>query len=165
MVKSHKFGLRSIAILEASKGVAIVALCVFLLSLLNQDLSSVVDRVTEALRLNPDSRVADWLYRLAERTTGHGIWTAASVMLAYSTVRFVEAYGLWNARHWAEWFAVISGALYVPFEVYALVSHPEWKRLALLIGNLLLVFYLTSILLENRRERMRQSASAYERGP
>ena len=159
MVKSHKYGLRTIAVFEASKGLAVIALCVFLLSLLHQDLSSVVDRVTEAFRLNPDSRFAEWLYELAERTTGRGIWTAASVMLAYSTVRFVEAYGLWNARHWAEWFAVISGAVYIPFEIYALFSHAGWTRLALLIGNVILVLYVASILLENRRERLQAQAA------
>ncbi len=162
---SHKFGLRTIAVFEASKGVAVIALCVLLLSLLHRDLSSVVDRVTEVLRLNPDSRAAEWLYDLAERTTGRGIWTAASVMLAYSTIRFVEAYGLWNERHWAEWFAVISGAIFVPFELYALVAHPEWKRVALLIGNVILVLYIGSILLENRRERRKRAASVHERGP
>ena len=49
---------------------------------------------------------------------------------------------------------MISGAIYVPFEVYALVSHPGWKPLALLIGNLIVVFYVTSILVENRRARL-----------
>ena len=157
MGKSHKYGLRTIAVFEASKGLAVVAICAFLLTLLHQDLSSVVDRVTDLLRLNPDSRFAEWLYELADRTTGRGIWTAVTVMLVYSTLRFVEAYGLWNERHWAEWFAVISGALYVPFEVYALVSHAGWLRLALLIGNVILVLYVASILAENRRERLEQA--------
>ena len=162
---SHKYGLRTIAVFEAGKGLAVIAICGFLLTLLHQDLSSVVDRVTDLLRLNPDSRFAEWLYELADRTTGRGIWTAASVMLAYSTLRFVEAYGLWNQRHWAEWLAVISGALYVPFEVYALVSHAGLLRLALLIGNVILVLYVASILVENRRERMKQhAASAYKPG-
>ncbi len=164
MVKrhSHKYGLRTIAVFEASKGLAVIGLCALLLSLLHQDLNSVVDRVTEVLRLNPESRFADWLYDLAGRTTGRGIWTAASVMLTYSTIRFVEAYGLWNQRHWAEWVAVISGALFVPFEVYALIAHPEWKMLALLVGNVMLVAYVTSILVENRRERMRRGAPSSE---
>ena len=160
---SHKYGLRTVALFEASKGLAVVALCIFVLSLLHQDLSSVVDRVTGVLRLNPDSRFVDWLYDVAERTTGRGIWIAASVMLAYSTLRFVEAYGLWNERHWAEWLAVISGALYVPFEVYAVLEHPGWKRVALLIGNIILLFYIASILLENRRERLRIQAACADK--
>jgi uncharacterized membrane protein (DUF2068 family) len=155
---SHKFGLRTVAVLEATKGLAVIALCVVLLSLLHKDLDTVVDHVTEWLRLNPDSRVADWFYDLADRTTGRGIWTAAAVGLLYSMCRFVEAFGLWNERHWAEWFAVISGAVYLPFELYAMISHPEWIRFALLGANLFVVLYIVSILVENRRERLEEVA-------
>jgi uncharacterized membrane protein (DUF2068 family) len=150
---SHKYGLRTVGVFEALKGAAIIALCMVLLSLLHKDLNTVVDHLTRLLRLNPDSRVADWFYDLADRTTGRGIWTAVSVGLAYSLCRFVEGYGLWNERRWAEWFAVISGAIYVPFELFALIDHPHWIRLAILIGNILVVLYILRILIENRRER------------
>ena len=154
MVKySHKFGLRTVAVVETLKGVAVVALCFVLLSLLHKDLDTVVDHLTGWLRLNPDSRVADWFYEVADRTTGRGIWTAVTVGLAYATCRFVEGYGLWHERHWAEWFAVISGAVYVPFEVFALIAHPHWIRLGILVGNILVVLYILRILIENRRER------------
>jgi uncharacterized membrane protein (DUF2068 family) len=150
---SHKYGLRTVAVVEAVKGAAVIALCVVLLSLLHKDLDSVVDHLTDWLRLNPDSRVADWFYDLADRTTGRGIWTAVSVGLGYSACRFVEAYGLWNEFHWAEWFAVISGAIYVPFELVAVIKHPHWIEFVVLNGNLLVVFYILWILIENRRER------------
>jgi uncharacterized membrane protein (DUF2068 family) len=123
-----------------------------LLSLLHKDLDVVVDHVTEWLRLNPDSRVADWFYELADRTTGRGIWTAATVGLAYSACRFVEGYGLWNQRQWAEWFAVISGAIYLPVELFALIAHPHWIRLVVLVTNILVVLYILRILIENRRD-------------
>jgi uncharacterized membrane protein (DUF2068 family) len=150
---SHKYGLRTVAVLEAAKGAAVIALCVVLMSLLHKDLDIVVDHLTAWLRVNPDSRVADWFYELADRTTGRGIWTAVSVGVAYSACRFVEAYGLWNERYWAEWFAVISGAIYLPFELFALISHPHWTKLAVLAGNILVVLYILRILIENRRER------------
>ena len=150
---SHKYGLRTVAVIEALKGAAVVALCAVLLSLLHQDLNTIVDRLTELLRLNPDSRIADWFYELADRTTGRGIWTAVSVGLAYSLCRFVEGYGLWNERRWAEWFAVISGAIYVPFELFAVIAHPQWIRFSVLFGNILVVLYILRILLENRRGR------------
>ena len=69
--------------------------------------------------------------------------------------RFVEAYGLWHQRQWAEWLAVISGAVYVPFELFALVAHPQWIRLGVLVGNTVVVLYILRILIENRRERGR----------
>lgn len=150
---NHKCGLRTVAAVEAIKGIAVVVLCILLISLLHRNLDSVVDQLTNWLRLNPDSRVADWFYDLADRTTGRGIWTAVSVGFLYSAGRFVEAYGLWNQRQWAEWFAVISGAVYVPLEVLALITHPQWTRVVVLLGNILVVLYILRILLENRRER------------
>jgi uncharacterized membrane protein (DUF2068 family) len=157
---SYKYGLRTVAVLEALKGAAVIALCVVLLSLLHKDLNTVVDHLTQWLRLNPDSRVADWFYDLADRTTGRGIWAAATVGLAYSACRFVEAYGLWHERHWAEWFAVISGALFVPVELFAAIAHPHWARLLVLVGNTLVVLFVLRILLDNRRERREVEAKA-----
>jgi uncharacterized membrane protein (DUF2068 family) len=157
---SYKYGLRTVAVLEALKGAAVIALCVVLLSLLHKDLNTVVDHLTQGLRLNPDSRVADWFYDLADRTTGRGIWVAATVGLAYSACRFVEAYGLWHERPWAEWFAVISGALFVPAELFAVIAHPHWARLLVLVGNTLVVLFVLRILLENRRERRELEAKA-----
>jgi uncharacterized membrane protein (DUF2068 family) len=149
----HKVGLRAVALVEALKGAAVIALCGVLLSLLHRDLTVVADHLTSWLRLNPDSRVADWFYELADRTTGRGLWTAVSAGTAYSACRFVEAYGLWNQRPWAEWFAVISGAVYVPFELFALIAHPHWTRLVVLVGNIVVVLYILRILIENQRVR------------
>jgi uncharacterized membrane protein (DUF2068 family) len=157
----HKFGLRTVAVVEAVKGAAVIALCIILLSLLHADLDSVVDHLTDFLRLNPDSRVADWFYDLADRTTGRGIWTAVSVGVVYASGRFVEAYGLWHELQWAEWFAVISGAVYVPFELFAAIEHPQWFRFLLLNGNLIVVLYIVWILIENRREREDEMAASY----
>lgn len=150
---SHKYGLRTVAVLETLKGVAVVALCFVLLSLLHKDLDTVVDHLTEWLRLNPDSRVADWFYELANRTTARAIWTAVAGGLAYATCRFVEGYGLWHERHWAEWFAFISGVIWVPLEVIKLIEHPHWVRLGVLAVNVLVALYILRILIENRRER------------
>lgn len=138
---------------EAVKGLAVVALCLVLISLLHKDLDSVVDRFTEILRINPDSRVADWFYELADRTTGRGIWTAVSVGFVYATGRFVEGYGLWKERHWAEWFSFLTGAIYLPFEVYAVINRPHWTRFAVLLGSVIVVLYMLKVLLDNRRER------------
>lgn len=62
--------------------------------------------------------------------------------LTYSTLRFVEAYGLWKARAWAEWIALISAVLYVPFEVHELIRRLSLFHISLLIVNLAIVAYM-----------------------
>ena len=42
--------------------------------------------------------------------------------LTYSAIRFTEAYGLWRERRWAEWLSAVSGAIYLPFEIYELAG-------------------------------------------
>ena len=69
------------------------------------------------LHVNPDRHHSAQVFlNLADNITDRKLWAMAGGAAAYSIVRFVEAYGLWRARAWAEWFALISGALYVPFE-------------------------------------------------
>jgi len=68
-------------------------------------------------------------------------------------VRFVEAYGLWRARAWAEWFAMISGAVYVPFEVFDLIHKTTVIRGGILLINLLVVGYMVYLRLYARPEK------------
>jgi uncharacterized membrane protein (DUF2068 family) len=63
----------------------------------------------------------------------------------YATVRFIEAYGLWRLRAWAEWFAIVSGSIYVPIEIYEVIQHATWLRIAVLIVNLAIVAYLVYV--------------------
>ncbi len=50
--------------------------------------------------------------------------------MVYSGARSVEAYGLWFERRWAEWFALISGAIYLPVEIYELRRHVTEIKIA-----------------------------------
>jgi uncharacterized membrane protein (DUF2068 family) len=70
------------------------------------------------------------------------VWTVVLVACIYSGLRFAEGYGLWRAKAWAEWIALVSGAIYLPFEIYKL-SHPV-KALHLLIFlvNLAIVVFM-----------------------
>jgi len=150
---SHKLGLRTVAVIEAAKGVGALALCLLLLFLLKQDLSQLAARLNTFLRLHPDSSLADWTFTMADRVTGRGILIAFSVGCVYVSCRFVEAYGLWRQRLWGEWMAVITGGIYLPLELYAIVRNPSLINFLILTANLLVVLYILSIMLDNRRKR------------
>ena len=79
------------------------------------------------------------------------LWLLAAAAAGYATLRFVEAYGLWRKRRWAEWFAVASGGLYIPIELYELSLGMSWVKLSLLAVNAAIVAYLGLVLRRSRR--------------
>jgi uncharacterized membrane protein (DUF2068 family) len=88
----------------------------------------------------------DW----ADTVTDKKLLVIAILAMVYSFLRFVESYGLWRERAWAEWLALVSGSLYVPFEVYDLLHKPTWIRVGILVVNLLVVTYMAYLRLEER---------------
>lgn len=131
--------IRAAALFEAGKG-AIVLLAGFgLLSLVHHDVQGFAERLITHAHLNPASRYPRIFIDLAARATDGRLVIAACAALLYSAIRFIEAYGLWNSRRWAEWFAAISAGIYVPFELIELRDHPSWIVVAALAANLLIV--------------------------
>ena len=80
------------------------------------------------------------------------LWTIAAAIVAYSTVRFVEAWGLWNRRVWAEWFALLSGAMYLPLELLKIAERATWERVSVLAINAVIVLYMLYIRIRERRQ-------------
>ncbi len=96
----------------------------------------------------------------AATVTDARLWALAAGAAAYSIVRFIEAYGLWRRRDWAQWFALLSGAVYLPWELYEVLVHTSPTRVALLALNLLLVAYLLVARVRTTRRALRATATA-----
>ena len=88
------------------------------------------------------------------RATHHHIGQIVGFGLVYALVRFAEAYGLWRGKHWAEWFAVISAALYLPLEFRHLAYHPTALSVAVILLNVLILIYLGKLLAQQRAEQV-----------
>ncbi len=59
---------------------------------------------------------------------------------AYASIRFIEAYGLWQDRTWAYWFSVLGYGIFIPVEVYYLITSPfDWFKLFILVLNIIIV--------------------------
>ncbi len=138
----HAAGLRAVASFELAKGLIVLLLGFGAVSLVHKDAWDVAETVLKTLHVNPDHHYAQVFLNLADNVTDARLWALAAGALAYSVIRFVEAYGLWLERVWAEWFALFSGALYVPFEAYELARRPTLVRLGVLLINLCIVFYM-----------------------
>jgi uncharacterized membrane protein (DUF2068 family) len=93
----------------------------------------------------------------------------ATILLAatsYATVRFIEGWGLWHRRVWAEWFALLSGALYLPWEILRITERPDWERVGVLVINIGIILYMLLIRIREsgvlRRSRQEESLEIKE---
>jgi uncharacterized membrane protein (DUF2068 family) len=141
--------LRAVASFELSKGLVVLAAGFGVLLLLHRDTSEIAQNLLRLLHISPDHRLSRLLMRSANRVTDKKLWSFAGVAVIYSILRFVEAYGLWKARAWAEWIALISGAIYLPFEVVELIRRLSLFHLSLLIVNLAVVLYMVYLRMQD----------------
>jgi uncharacterized membrane protein (DUF2068 family) len=145
---AHKrsVGLRTIAGYEATKGVIVLLVGLGLLGLIHRDVQEAGEELVRHFHLSPSSHYPRIFLGLTAKVTDGWLWALALGSLLYASLRFAEAYGLWRGRAWAEWLAVISGAIYVPFEVVELAKRITAVRIASLAVNLLVVGYMLLLL-------------------
>lgn len=91
------------------------------------------------------------LMHAASQVTDARLWTIAGAAITYATVRFVEAWGLWHRRIWAEWFALLSGAMYLPWEILKVAQRATAERIVILGLNVIIVLYMLFIRIRERR--------------
>ena len=135
-------GLRAVAVFEAIKGALVILAGLGVLALIHRDVQALAENLIDFLRLNPERHYPHIFIEAAGRLTDARLRFLALAAFAYSTIRFAEAYGLWHKRAWAEWFAIISGSLYLPFEVYELLRHQTVFKGLVLLTNLAVVCYM-----------------------
>ncbi len=135
-------GLRIVAIFEASKGVLVLLVGLGILSLVHQGAQNVGESIVERFHLNLARKHPRILIYAATHLDNSHLRLLAIAALIYSIMRFIEAYGLWRMRAWAEWFAILSGGVYLPLELYELIRHPTVVKAIILVTNAGIVAYL-----------------------
>jgi uncharacterized membrane protein (DUF2068 family) len=145
--------VRAVALLEGAKGALVFLSGCGALSLVHRDAQRLAEQRVAHLHLNPASRYPRIFLDAAADLTDLRLLQLAALAGTYALLRFVEAYGLWREKRWAEWFAVVSGAIYIPFELYELSKGAVWLSLGALLVNILIVGIMANALLHERRNR------------
>ena len=146
--------MRGVAIIEGVKGLLVLLVGFGLMSLVHRDVERFVVGLVRHIHLNPASHYPRIFIEAAANATEARLWFLSLAALLYAAVRFVEAYGLWCQRQWAEVFAVVTGAIYLPVEIYELVERVNSVRIVIFTANSLIVAYMSFIWWQhNHRER------------
>lgn len=147
--KSHLRGLHIVALLEGAKGLLVLVVGFELLSFIHKDIHQAAMRLVEHFHLNPASHYPRIFLDLTERINDTELWSMALAAAMYFVVRMVEAVGLWLRKSWAEWFAVLTGGMYVPIEIFEVARSVTWPMVTVLVVNVAVVSYLLFVLVKN----------------
>jgi uncharacterized membrane protein (DUF2068 family) len=147
---TSKAGLRAVATFEAGKGALVLALAVGVIAV-HDRIEDLAEELLYHLHIDFDHRLAQALMHGATKISDMHVWMVVSIACSYAGVRFVEAWGLWHRRVWAEWFALLSGALYLPLEILKVAERASWERVGVLAINLMIIGYMAFIRISEAR--------------
>ena len=153
--KTHSQGLHIVALFEGAKGLLVLIAGFGLLSFIHKDIHEAAMRLVKHFNLNPASHYPQIFLDLTDHINDAKLWSMAIAAVAYSIVRMVEAVGLWLRKTWAEWFAVLTGGMYIPVEIFEVVRKVTWPRVTVLVINLGVVSYLVYVLINNGKKSTR----------
>ena len=145
--------MRSIALFEAAKGLLALAAVCGIISLRHTDLHAATDAFLRGHGINPERHYTRLFIESVAKATNHHVGEIAAVGFAYALIRLAEGYGLWQGKHWAEWFAVISAGLYLPLEFQHFAHHTTPLNAGVIFSNIAIVLYLARLLNQQRAER------------
>jgi uncharacterized membrane protein (DUF2068 family) len=141
-------GLRAIAVIEAIKGLLALSAASGLVLIGPIPLKRWVHELISRFQLDTDHGAMAWL---ANAINPHSVHFAAAAVAAYGVLHLIEAWGLWRDKAWASLLGCLAAAIYLPFDIYALIRHPGWISVAVLAINVIVVWVLARDLVKRRR--------------
>ncbi|WP_237577673.1 DUF2127 domain-containing protein [Noviluteimonas dokdonensis] len=141
-------GLRAIAIIEGIKGLLALSAASGLELIGPIPLKRWVHELIARFQLEPDHGAMAWL---ANAINPDSVHLAAAAVAVYAVLHLIEAWGLWRDKAWASLLGCLAAAIYLPFDIYALIRHPGWVSVAVLAINVLVVWVLARDLLKRRK--------------
>lgn len=141
-------GLHALAVFELAKGLLALTAAASLEVMGPEPIRRAVHWLIARFNLDPDHGTLPSLLKAIDPQAVH---LAVAVVTIYALWRLVESWGLWRAKAWASWLGCVGTAVYLPFDMYALVRHPGWHTGVVVLINLLVVAILGRDLLRRRR--------------
>jgi uncharacterized membrane protein (DUF2068 family) len=141
-IPSARTGLRIMSTIEGAKGVLVLTAGVGLFALVHRNVQLLAEEFVKFSHLNPARHLPRIFLHLAANLNDSRLWLLAAVAVAYSSARFVEAYGLWHDWKSMKWFAVLSDGIYIPAELGEVIYRFSWVKLVLLVTNVFVVVFI-----------------------
>jgi len=140
--KPRALTLYFIIAIKLGKGLVLLLAALGVYSMADENLPQAFAHVLDFVRADPERLFWTTLERkIALITPANVLWVATGTLL-YSTITLVEGIGLIFRLRWAGYMVIAEAAFFVPIEVYKLLLAFSWTLAAILMINILIVWYL-----------------------
>ena len=158
--RNHRTGLVLIAAYKLFGALLFIAIGVGALRLLHKDIDDVVWRMIGDLKMNPESRLVNFIFEKAELLNDPILRRIGLVAFCYAAVGILEAIGLYLEKTWGEFLTLVITASFLPFEIHEIMRRLTPMRVGLLVANILVLVYLIWMLGERAAHRRRMHVAS-----
>jgi uncharacterized membrane protein (DUF2068 family) len=134
--------LRLIGLFKLAKAGLLIAFALGVLRLAHGDAAIELTRWARELHIDPDGEHVRRALQTILALDPHRLRAVSIGMIVYAGVFVVEGVGLFRRCRWAEWFTVLITGSFLPLEAYEIWRHPVPLRMAVLVINVAIVWYL-----------------------
>jgi uncharacterized membrane protein (DUF2068 family) len=138
--------LRVIALFKLVKSFLFICAGIGLLHFLNKDIEGYLLDLMNDLHVDSDNHIAKWCLGKAGLLTRFRIESLSAIAFFYAVLFGIEGTGLFLRKRWAEWFVVIMTSSLLPLEAYEIWHKVTLAKIALTIGNLIILGYLIYVI-------------------
>lgn len=142
--------LKAIAAFRAFRGAVIAAAAVTIYAQADDNLAAQTEQLLARMDIDVTHTVVGLINRVLDARTEWLLDQVVLICLAWSALLFVQAYGLWQNRHWAVWLALATSVFVLGGFAWVALPIFGTKATFIVVGNLLIAVYLLYLL---RRKR------------
>ena len=126
------------------KGTLLLTVAIGIYALAKKDLPDLFDQFLHWIHVDPEQKFfSDIGDKLETVTPANVRWVATGTFL-YGLFLLTGGIGLAVRARWAVWLSIGESAFFLPIEIFELVhrEHFSWELLAVLVVNVIIVWYL-----------------------
>jgi uncharacterized membrane protein (DUF2068 family) len=144
-------GLQIIAVTKLVSATLLIAAGFGIFRLMGGDLGDELEHFVHRLHLDPENKSVIKLLASVSGISKRELRAIDAGTFIYALLYIVEGVGLLLAKHWAEYLTIIATASLIPFEIFEVVRKPTFLRIAVMLINMAIVFYLIYRLRADRK--------------
>lgn len=143
--------LKAIAVFRALRGAVITATAITIYAQADENLATRAEYLLANMDVDVTHTVVGLLNRVLDARSEWLLEQIVLICLAWSALLLVQAYGLWQNRHWAVWLAFATSVFVLASFAWVALPIFGTKATFIVAGNLLVAAYLLYLLRRKRR--------------